>query len=229
MGIQGLLQGLKFATTPGNIRDFRGQPVCVDGSSWLHKSVYSIAEHYVECIEQGRGNLDRRSIAVASSYITGRCQEILQHAHVKCIYFVMDGKRCPLKAGTNADRDSRRESNLQEARRLKQRGDNDGAFEKYKACIKVTVDLTQEVAKAIQQRFKGGQVQLVWAPYEADPQLVKLCMDGHCKAIITEDSDVLVYCAAVRKIIPVLFKLDRKTGQCQVITMAWLLCPRNNI
>lgn len=226
MGIQGLLQGLKFATKHGSIREFEGQAVCVDGSSWLHKSVYSIAEHYVENIE--RNSLDRRSIAAASSYIIKRCDELLQYAHIRQIYFVMDGKRCPLKSGTNADRDNRRQENLKEARRLKQLGDNEGAFERYKACIKVTADLTKEVARALSQRFRKDKVTLVWAPYEADPQLVKLCMDKHCSAIITEDSDVLVYSAAARAIIPIIFKLDRK-GQCQVISMAWLLCPETNL
>jgi hypothetical protein len=77
MGIPGLLVALKSylsttTTTPtpttkfgnnnaddtnrmynGNIYDdFQNQAVAIDASSWFHKSVYSIADHYVECIEQ---------------------------------------------------------------------------------------------------------------------------------------------------------------------------------
>jgi hypothetical protein len=48
MGVPGLLQGLKSFVKKGNVRDYHDQSVAVDLSSWLHKSVYSIADTYVE-------------------------------------------------------------------------------------------------------------------------------------------------------------------------------------
>ncbi|KAL3774695.1 hypothetical protein ACHAW5_003767 [Stephanodiscus triporus] len=72
----------------------------------------------------------------------------------------------------------------------------------------------------------GPRVRCVWSPYEADAQLVKLCVDGRADAIITEDSDVLVYTAVARAPFPILYKLDRKDGSCDVVTMDWLLDPR---
>lgn len=52
-------------------------------------------------------------------------------------------------------------------------------------------------------------VKYVVAPYEADAQLGFLFRNGHINAVITEDSDVLLF--GCRRVI---FKLDRDgTGQ----------------
>ena len=76
MGIQGLLVALKPYTESGNIRDYAGSAIAVDASSWLHKSVYSIADHYVEqCVERAPNHPDQRCIQVAAKYVTNRCQE----------------------------------------------------------------------------------------------------------------------------------------------------------
>lgn len=224
MGILGLLQGLKYVQHQGHIRDYAGQSVAVDASSWLHKSVYSIADYYVETTETTNA-VDHKCVAAATKYMVTRCQELLTHANIQTVYLVMDGKRCPLKAVTNNDRERRRQENLQEARRYKRAGQREKMYDKYKACIKVREDLTQAVLKAVAQRFPDGRVQLVWSPYEADAQLVKLCMDGLTQAVITEDSDVLVYSVACEVSFPILFKLDRKTGACDVISMDWFLSP----
>jgi 5'-3' exonuclease len=227
MGILGLLQGLKYVSHQGHIRDYAGQNVAVDASSWLHKSVYSIADYYVETTETTNA-VDQRCVAAATKYMVTRCQELLTAggANIQTVYLVMDGKRCPLKAVTNNDRERRRQENLQEARRYKRAGQREKMYDKYKACIKVREDLTQAVLKAVAQRFAScGRVQLVWSPYEADAQLVKLCMDGLTQAVITEDSDVLVYSVACEVSFPILFKLDRKTGACDVISMDWFLSP----
>jgi 5'-3' exonuclease len=227
MGIQGLLQSLKYETHQGHIRDYAGQSVAVDASSWLHKAVYSIADYYCEITETTNA-VDAKCIAAATKYMTTRCQELLTSANIQTVYLVMDGKRCPLKAVTNNDRERRRQENLTEARRYKRAGQRDKMYEKYKACIKVRVDLTQAVLAAVAQRFaRDGRVKLVWSPYEADAQLVKLCMDGLAQAVITEDSDVLVYSVACEVSFPILFKLDRNTGSCDVISMDWFLSPKN--
>ena len=53
-------------------------------------------------------------------------------------------------------------------------------------------------------------------------------MSQYCSCTISlfkkqEDSDLLVYSAACLNPFPIIFKLDRKTGTCNVITMNWLL------
>jgi exonuclease-1 len=222
MGIKGLHKGLAFCTKKGNLRDYRGRSIAVDSSSWLHRSVYSVSAKYVESME--RKHLDSDCVRVSSQYIISRCYEILNSFHIAEIFLVMDGKRCPLKANESADREERRQQNLREARAFKQGGLRHKAEEKYKMCIKIRDELTLAVMDVVANRFRNDKrVKVIWSPYEADAQLAKLCQDQIAHAVVTEDSDVLVYAAAVRVPFPVLFKLDRRNGCCDVISMDWLL------
>jgi exonuclease 1 len=228
MGIQGLLVGLKPYTVQGSILDYAGRTVAVDASSWMHKSVYSIADRYVECLERINAKnsnsmeMDQRCIDVSARYIAQRCRELHDGFRIRHILLVVDGKRSPMKAGTNQDRDDRRREHLRLARNYaKQQHRKDLAYEKYKACIKIVDGLTIPVVQAVAQRL--NYVQVVWSPYEADPQLAQLCIDGRASVCITEDSDVLVYSAAAQVSFPIVYKLDRTSGQCDIISMDWLL------
>ena len=186
MGIQGLHKGLGFATRKRTLRDFRGKSLAVDTSSWLHRSVYSIAQRYVEGIEQS--HVDPQCVHVSANYIRSRVQELLQHFEISQVYLVMDGKRCPLKADTNGERDRLRQVHLTAARTFQKEGQHDKAGEKYRMCIKIKDDFTMAVMKEVQQFFLKNprSVHLVWSPYEADAQLAKLCVDGVADAVITE-------------------------------------------
>lgn len=185
MGITALLKGLQFCSQKRHIRDFSNQSLAIDASSWFHKSVYSISERYVESFD--KGHLDPTCVKVATKYIVGRCEELLLHAHIGRIYLVLDGKRCPLKAQTNEDREERRQKNLAEARKHKREGRPDKAEEKYKACIKITSAMANAVVEAVTRRFASDdRVQCINSPYEADAQLVKLCMDRVAHAVVTE-------------------------------------------
>jgi exonuclease 1 len=195
MGITGLLKGLQFCSHKRHIRDFSNQSLAVDASSWLHKSVYSISERYVESLD--KGHLDPTCVQVATKYIVGRCEELLLHAHIGRIYLVLDGKRCPLKAQTNEEREKRRQKNLAEARKYKREGRRDKAEEKYKACIKIISAMANAVAEAVTRRFKNDdRVQCINSPYEADAQLVKLCMDRVAHAVVTEVRREIAYLLA---------------------------------
>ncbi|KAL3935028.1 MAG: hypothetical protein SGBAC_009374 [Bacillariaceae sp.] len=224
MGIKGLHKGLSFCTEKGNMKQYRNHRIAVDTSSWLHKSVYSVSAAYVESTE--RNYVDPKCVGASSRYIRKRCQELLDMFRVAEIFLVMDGKRCPLKANESADREKRRQDNLREARAYKRNGGNDKAEEKYKTCIKIKDGMTQAVMAEVSKAFKNDKrVKLVWSPYEADAQLAKLCIDQMVDAVVTEDSDVLVYSVAARVAFPVIFKLDRTSGVCDIISMAWLLEP----
>jgi 5'-3' exonuclease len=136
----------------------------------------------------------------------------------------MDGKRCPLKADESQDRERKRRHNLDEARKLKAHGKHHVAEEKYRGCIRIKNDFAEAVMKNFRDHLGGEpRVIIVSAPYEADAQLIKLCIDQQADAIVTEDSDVLLYSAAAHAAVPVLFKLDRQTGNCQKISMEFLL------
>ena len=184
MGIKGLHKALAFCTKKTNISNFRGRSIAIDSSSWLHKSVYSVAEKYVESTEICR--LDPICVRTAAKYFETRCSEILSVGIVE-IYLVMDGKRCPLKADTNTEREQRRCQNLQEARQHRRDGNSYKAEEKYKACIRIKDNFTQAVMGQVARAFQNDhRVHLVWSPYEADAQLVKLCVDGYAHAVVTE-------------------------------------------
>jgi exonuclease-1 len=133
--------------------------------------------------------------------------------------------------------------NLKEARRLKRLGKLQEFADKYRSCVKVTAWMADSAARAARKKWGGGssgrndgrnnggngcrssQSQLappkvccVFSPYEADAQLVKLCMDGLTGVIITEDSDVLVYSVACHLSIPIIYKLNRDDGSCDFFT-----------
>jgi len=222
-----------------NIRQFSNQSLCVDASSWLYKASYSCAHRLVENSEQNKckASSDQSPDSVVEKtickYMVNRCEELLLGASIKKIYLVFDGKRSPLKAGTNKERELKRETNLREARRLHREGRKREAHDKYQACIKVEDWMGRSVARAVMRKWGNNcnsrlRVHCVFSPYEADAQLVKLCTDGLTHAVITEDSDVLVYSAACGMPFPIIYKLDRKTGNCNVFSMDWLLSSKCN-
>ncbi len=276
------------ATPNYNIQQFANKSLAIDASSWLFKASYSCAEKLVEGIESNPHYIDPHTERSLSSYIIRRCEELIRHASIRRIYLVFDGKRCPLKEVTNKQREERRRECLKEARRLKRIGRNDMAGDKYRACVKVTDRMAECVARAVRQKwgvspsnanycnhgsstsgtrrqstFLPPRVNCVFSPYEADAQLVKLCIDGVTDAIVTEvsvctcvlvihiystyrdlaiiiknsvklsnlpffssqDSDVLVYSAACNASFPIIYKLSRDDGSCDVFTMDWLLSP----
>ena len=244
MGINGLLKGLSPLLIPENdetstkmiaskpmynISQFKNKTIAVDASSWLYKACYCASERLVEAIEADR--IDHVCEKILCKYMIKRCEELLTFAGIRRIRLVFDGKRCPLKAGTNKEREARRQRNLAEARRLSGLGMKDQALDKYKACVTTRPWMADSVAKAVAQKWKKRngfisvepQVTCFFSPYEADAQLVKLCMDGLADAVVTEDSDLLVYSAACMHSFPIIYKLDRNTGSCDVISMDWLL------
>jgi exonuclease-1 len=222
MGINGLHKALSFCTVKDNLRNYRNAIVAVDTSSWMHKSVYSISEKFVEATNSGR--LDEGCVHVSARYIVTRCKELIEMFGMRAVYLVMDGKRIPLKAEESQDRDQKRLQNLREARRLKMEGQRWKAEDKYKSCIRIKDDFTRAVMKEVKGAFSEyRRVHFVNSPHEADSQLTRLVLDGVADAVITEDSDVLVYSAAAHVAFPIFFKLDRKTGNCDCIKMDWLL------
>jgi len=222
MGIKGLHKALSFCTVKDNLRNHRNSIVAVDTSSWMHRSVYSISEKFVEASDGGR--LDKGCVRVSARYMVARCKELIEIFGIRAVYLVMDGKRIPLKADESRDRDEKRQQNLAEARRLKRMGQRWKAEDKYKSCIRIRDDFTRAVIIEVKNAlFEYGRVHFVNSPHEADSQLTRLVLDGVADAVITEDSDVLVYSAAAHVAFPILFKLDRKTGDCDSIKMDWLL------
>lgn len=144
-------------------------------------------------------------VRVSSRYINYAMYRIrmLQH-HGVIPYVVFDGDRLPSKSGTEEDREARRTSSRQAAEELARAGKHAAAFEHYAKCVDVTPTMAFQLIKAL----KRAGVEYVVAPYEADAQLAWLERNHIIDAIVTEDSDLLVFgCKRV------LFKMD-SDGNC---------------
>jgi len=226
----------KKKQSTNNIRQFANHALAIDASSWLYKAGYSIADTLVEALEQASEDQlpaywqrSHPHIARAlTNYMVKRCTELFQYANIAQITLVFDGKvRCPLKQDTNADRSSKRAANLARARLLRSQGRMAEASELYRTCVKVSFSLSMVVRQMI-LRQNHPRVSCIVAPYEADAQLAKLCLAEICHAVVTEDSDLLVYSAAIGVAFPIIFKLDRNTGSCVVMSMSWLFSPASS-
>lgn len=94
-----------------------------------------------------------------------------------------------------------------------------------------TVSITQHIVTNVMNALRAGNIPFVVAPFEADAQvrstagclvsgddlltercafmkMVWMCKTGAASAIVTEDSDVFLYCMTSGVDVPVLFKMD---------------------
>ncbi|XP_020608082.1 exonuclease 1-like isoform X2 [Orbicella faveolata] len=178
MGIQGLLPLLKPIQKPVSIaEDFAGQVIGVDAYCWLHKGAYGCAMELVE---------GKKSF-IYVNYILKRINMLL-HFNVKPI-LVFDGSYLPSKAGQEAQRRKTRQENKAKGLAFLRAGNRQQALECFQKCVDITPEMALEVIKEC--RKKG--VDCIVAPYEADAQLAYLMKAGIVQAIISEDSDLLVY------------------------------------
>jgi len=124
------------------------------------------------------------------------------------VYLVFDGGVLPSKKVTEDERMQRRKENLEKGKALL----SEGNVTQARRYLAKAVDITPTHARMLMLAVKGMKnVRYVVSPYEADAQLRYLCDKGHIDAVITEDSDLLVY--GCRR---VLFKLDA-TGNVEQI------------
>lgn len=134
---------------------------------------------------------------------------MLQHFGVTP-YIVFDGDYLPSKAGTETDREKRREASRMAGLELLNAGKTSQAYLEFQKAV----DVTPEMARQLIDELKKSGVQYVVAPYEADAQMVYLERHGIVDGIISEDSDLLVFGAKC-----LLTKLDQY-GNCIEINKA---------
>lgn len=125
-------------------------------------------------------------------------------------YLVFDGDDLPSKAGTECDRQQRRQQSKALGLELQRKGRIAEAYQE----LQKAVDVTPLMARQLIEELKKLNVQYVVAPYEADAQLVYLERQGTISGIISEDSDMLVFGA--RRL---LSKMDQH-GDCIEINRA---------
>ncbi|KAK0203660.1 PIN domain-like protein [Desarmillaria ectypa] len=187
MGISGLLPALKSIQTVKHLSEFSGKTVAIDAYAWLHRGVYSCAT------ELATGTQTSKYVR----YVMERIRILRQHNIEP--YVVFDGGPLPAKQGTEVTRKQKREENLARGKALADEGKHTQAREFYVKCVDVTPQMAFQVIKAL----RAENIKYTVAPYEADAQMAYLERTGYVDAVVTEDSDMLVFgCKNV------LFKFD---------------------
>ncbi|KAJ3195857.1 Rad2 nuclease [Irineochytrium annulatum] len=104
-----------------------------------------------------------------------------------------------MKALTEKERREKREAAVAKATEEYDAGNKAKALELYQQCVDVTPYMAYQLIEAL----KAESVRYVVAPYEADAQLAFLEINQKVSAVLTEDSDLLVF--GCKK---VLYKMD---------------------
>ncbi|XP_051579552.1 exonuclease 1-like [Myxocyprinus asiaticus] len=195
MGIQGLLQFIRDASEPINVKKYRGQTVAVDTYCWLHKGAFSCAE------KLAKGEPTDQYVTFCMKFV-----DMLLSFGVKPI-LVFDGRNLPSKQEVERTRRERRQANLQKGKQLLREGKISEARDCFTRCVNITPSMAHDVIKAA--RTRG--VDCVVAPYEADAQLAFLNKSGIAQAVITEDSDLLAF--GCKKVI---LKMDKQGNGLEI-------------
>lgn len=178
---------LEKASSKVHLRELRGQCVAIDSYCWLHKGAFACADRLA------RGEETDIHIQYCIKYVN-----LLLSHDIKPI-LVFDGRHLPAKAMTESKRRETRDVSKKRAAELLR----EGRTEEAKSFLRRCVDITHEMALRLIQECRKRNVDCVVAPYEADAQLAYLNKKGIAQAVITEDSDLMLFgCSKV------LFKLD---------------------
>ena len=104
-------------------------------------------------------------------------------------YVVFDGDYLPSKLTTESSREAKREEHRSAGMRFHAQKQHSKAMEEFQKSI----DITPEMAYRFILALRREGIRYVVAPYEADAQLAYLEKRGLIQAIVTEDSDLLVF------------------------------------
>ena len=196
MGVAGLFPALSACTQQVHITEYRGKRVAVDSYVWLHKAVLTCAADL--CL-----NVPTSKYV---DYFVARVQDLIQAGVIPVLVF--DGDRLPAKQEEETRRKTTRLRCLSNAIQCRQEGNKKEA----ERLFAQAVDVTPQLAHAVQCAISNLGIEILVAPYEADAQLTFLARNGHVDAVISEDSDLLVYgCPEV------LFKYESVSGTCDRI------------
>ncbi|KAH7650196.1 XPG (rad-related) exonuclease, partial [Cryptosporidium bovis] len=199
MGIQGLLPNVENVCIKGNISSFKGKKIAIDTYCWLHRSAANCAESLV------LGKPTRMHINYCVDRIT-----LLQNNGITPVC-VFDGATLPMKKVTEEERHKKRMEARREIAEMK-RKKNCNSYIMRNLCQKaldITPNIAYQVLEVLRDTYK---IECIVAPYEADAQLSYLSRKGYVDAVITEDSDMLVFGSKCT-----IYKYDDRTGSCKII------------
>ncbi len=130
-------------------------------------------------------------------FCINRVNLLLRH-NVKPL-LVFDGGKLPEKCLTDDSRRSTRAENKAKGLIFHQEGN----FRAAEKCFQQACSVTPEMSHQLIERLKKLNVEFLVAPYESDAQLAYLSQQGLVAAVISEDSDLIVFgCHRV------MYKLD---------------------
>lgn len=195
MGIKGLWKELAPICRAAHISQFRGQRVGVDTYCWLHRAVIA------STLELATNKPCDQYLA----YFMSRVELLLRFGVTPVLIF--DGDSMPMKRGTDTERRSRRAQAQAEALQMLAQGSVDDAIRMFEKSL----DVSKELAFSAMQVAKDRGIECIVAPYEADAQLAYLAREGYVQAVVSEDSDLIVYSCTV-----LLAKMDHN-GNCDAI------------
>jgi exonuclease-1 len=138
-------------------------------------------------------------------------------------YLVFDGDYLPSKAVTEADRERRRAQSKAIGLEHLRNGRSTAAHQE----LQKSIDVSPSMARAIIDACLAIGVDCLVAPYEADSQLYYLESIGVVDAVVSEDSDLLVF--GVKSLITKLnqfgecveFNREKLTGCKEVSFVGW--------
>lgn len=192
MGISGLLPLLRSIHKSRHICEWAGKTVGVDAYGWLHKGTISCA------VDLALGRPNTKYV----DYVMNRVKMLMRFGVIP--YLVFDGDYLPSKAGTEAERERKRAQCRTAGLELLKLGRSTQAHLEFQKSIDVTPTMARHVIDAC----KAVGVKCLVAPYEADSQLYYLEKAGIIDAVVSEDSDLLVFGVKC-----LLTKLDQY-GEC---------------
>ena len=196
-----------------------GLRVGVDGHCLLHRYVVAHAKALAEAEARGQSIVAPRAMVRSILDFV----KMLRNAGLQ-VLVVFDGRTSVLlaKQATNKRREEKRIACLREAREATIQGDERKAESLYKQSVSVTPELVHSVHMALIDPAGMGEgddyvpVPVMISPYESDAQLAYLSSHNLIDAVITEDSDLIIY--GVKRI---LFKMT-PSGHCEQLVLSSL-------
>ncbi|GMM37926.1 Rad2 family nuclease [Saccharomycopsis crataegensis] len=178
MGVSGLLPVLKPIQETKSLGAYSGKTIAIDGYAWLHRAVYSCTYELAH---------DKPTFKYLQ-FFQRRIRLLLSVFNIKP-YFVFDGDDFASKSQTEDSRKQSRQTNKELGLQYLSNGDHKRAHD----FLSKSIDVSPEIAKTIIDYLKLQSIDYVVAPYEADSQMVYLEQTGQVDAIMSEDSDLLVF------------------------------------
>ncbi|KAJ3431578.1 exonuclease [Anaeramoeba flamelloides] len=176
MGIKALFQALNIISKKIHLRKFKGKTIAIDGYVLLYKHAFKSAREIL--------------VEKSSKTLVKNCMEFIDLLVGFGItpFVVFDGASLPMKLETQSKRTKTRLESFKKAQEFEKEGNMKEANRFYQRSVRIRSNNAHDLLVALKKK----NIQVLVAPYEADPQLAWLSMNGHVDAVLSVDSDLIV-------------------------------------